>query len=230
MSSIRLIIAFACLQACDSFALSINEQIHKYINLVEIPRLASVYPDADIEISLNNQAALSYLPACQDKNIEIENQRPNASKRTTYAIHCSSPEWKSFVPVTQSILISAIKATSQINRGQAITPQNTSIGQVDITSLRGQVFTKSQPPYGLIAARNLRINTFITDKATKQPTLIKKGERILITARTGNIVVKMNGKALENGIKDQQIRVQNTSSGRIVYAKVVTDSEVLVNY
>ncbi|REG84865.1 flagellar basal body P-ring formation chaperone FlgA [Marinomonas pollencensis] len=230
MSSIRLIIAFACLQASHSFALSITEQIHKYINLVEIPRIATVYPDADIEISLNNQAALSYLPACQDANIQIENQRPNASKRTTYAIHCNSPEWKSFVPVTQSILISAFKVTTPINRGQAITPQNTSIGQVDITSLRGQVYTKSHPPFGLIASRNLRINAFITDKVTKQPTLIKKGERILITARTGNIVVKMNGKALENGIKDQQIRVQNTSSGRIIYAKVVTDSEVLVNY
>jgi len=230
MSSVRLIIAFACLQASYSFALSVTEQIHNYINLIEIPRLASVYPDADIKVDLNNQAALSYLPDCQDTKITIENQRPNASKRTTYAISCTSPEWKSFVPVTQTILISAIKATSPINRGQTINQQNTDIGQVDITSLRGQVFTKSHPPYGLIASRNLRINAFITDNVTKQPTLIKKGERILITARTGNIVVKMNGKALENGIKGQQIRVQNTSSGRIIYAKVVTDSEVLVNY
>jgi flagella basal body P-ring formation protein FlgA len=40
----------------------------------------------------------------------------------------------------------------------------------------------------------------------------------------------MNGVALENGVEGQQIRVQNTSSERIIYAKVVTDSEVLVNY
>lgn len=230
MILIRLLIAFACLQASYSYASSITEQIHNYIDRVEIPRLSDIYPAADIEISLNNQAALSYLPTCQNPTISIENQRPNATKRTTYAISCTSPEWKSFVPVTQSILISAIKVVSPINRGQTINQNNTGIGQVDITSLRGQVFTKKNPPYGLVASRNLRINTFLTDNLTKQPTLVKKGNQILITARTGNIIVKMNGKALEDGVKGQQIRVKNTSSGRIIYAKVVTDNEVLVNY
>lgn len=230
MPLIRLIIVFACLQASYSFASSIKEQIHNYINEVEIPRLASVYPTADIQITLNNQAALTYLPACDSKHLTIENQRPGATKRTTYAVSCSSPEWKSFVPITQVILIPAIKAITPINRGQTIDRSNTDIGQVDITDLRGHIFTEQNPPYGLVASRNLRINSFITDNVTKQPTLIKKGDQVLITAQTGNITVKMNGSALEGGIKGQQIRVKNTSSGRIIYAKVVTDSEVLVNY
>ncbi|MGO3345055.1 MAG: flagellar basal body P-ring formation chaperone FlgA [Marinomonas sp.] len=230
MPFIRLIIAFVCLQASYSFASSITEQIYNYINHVDIPRLSSIYPDADIKIDLSNKAALGYLPECQDRAVNIQNQRPNATKRTTYAISCTSPEWKSYLPITQSISIDAIKATSPINRGQRVTYQNTGIGKVDISNLRGQVYTEKIPPYGLIASRNIRINTFITDNLTKQPNLIKKGNQILITARTGNLVVKMNGKALENGIKGQQIRVKNISSGRIIYAEVVTDGEVLVNY
>jgi len=138
--------------------------------------------------------------------------------------------WKSYLPVTQSILIPAFKTLEPINRGQAFTKQNTGIGNVDLTNLRGQVYTPQNPPYGLVASRNLRINTFISDDVTQKPTLIKKGNQILITAQSGNITVKMNGIALQNGVEGQQIRVKNTSSGRIIYAKVVTVSEVLVNY
>ncbi|MBJ7539791.1 flagellar basal body P-ring formation chaperone FlgA [Marinomonas transparens] len=230
MRIMGLIIAFAFFQASFTFAASVEEQINLYINKVEIPRLEKLYPDANINITLNNQAALSYLPKCQDNTLQIKNQRPEATKRTNYVIACNTPSWKSFAPVTQSIMIQAIKTTTQISRGQVINKNNTNIGEVDLTSLRGQVFTLKEPPYGLIASRNLRINTFITDALTNQPTLIKKGNQVLITARSGNIIVKMNGIALENGTKDQQIRVQNTSSQRIIYAKVVTDSEVLVNY
>lgn len=230
MRIIRLTIAFFCCQASLIFADTIETQINNYINQVEIPRLSNIYPEASITISLNNLAALNYLPNCEHEVIQIHNQRPDATKRTTYEISCDNPVWKSYIPATQSIMIPAIKSTTPISRGQTITRSNTDIGEVDLSSLRGHVFTKQNPPYGLIASRNLRINTFITDNLINQPTLVNKGDVILITANSGSIIVKMNGVALENGIKGQQIRVKNTSSGRIVYAKVVTDSEVLVNY
>jgi len=230
MRIIRLIIAFACLQVGSTVAASIEEQINNFINEVEIPRLSSIYPDAAIKIIPNNLTALNYLPECKSKTIQIENQRPESTKRTNYVISCRDPIWKSFTPITQSISVIAIKTSSPINRGQTINKSNTSLGEVDLNSIRGHIFTQKNPPYGLIASRNLRINTFITHDYTNQPTLIKKGDRVTITARSGNIIVKMNGLALESGKKDQQIRVKNTSSGRIIYANVVTDSEVLVNY
>jgi flagella basal body P-ring formation protein FlgA len=230
MRIIRLTIALFCFQASLTFAISIEAQLNRYINEVEIPRLSKIYPDASIDISLNNLAALNYLPDCEGSTINISNQRPDTTKRTNYEISCESPVWKSYIPATQSIMITAIKTSSPISRGQAISTYNTDIGEVDLSSLRGDIFTESNPPYGLIASRNLRINTFITDNLTSQPTLIKKGDLILITASSGTITVKMNGVSLENGIKGQQIRVKNTSSGRIIYAKVVTNSEVLVNY
>jgi flagellar basal body P-ring formation protein FlgA len=226
----RLSIAFICFQVGSIFALSTEEQINHYINQVEIPRLSEIYPEATINITLNNLAALNYLPECEDESIQISNQRPEAAKRTNYELSCHSPTWKSYIPVTQEIMIPAIKTVTPVDRGQVISKSNTDIGEVDISDLRGQVFTEKNPPYGLIASRNLRINTVITDTLTNQPTLVKKGDIVLITASSGTIVVKMNGVALENGVRGQQIRVKNTSSERIIYAKVVTDSEVLVNY
>ncbi|TDO98208.1 flagellar basal body P-ring formation chaperone FlgA [Marinomonas balearica] len=212
-----------------SYASQIATQLQQFINEYEIPRLSNIYQGAEIKIELSNTVALNYLPKC-NQPIKIENQRPNATKRTNYAISCLSPTWKSFIPVSQSILIDGIKASTPISRGTAITSSNTTIGKVDITTIRGHIYTLKTPPYGLIASRNIRINTFITDSITKQPILVKKGARVLIIAQSGLISVKMNGTAMENGVKGQQIRVKNVSSGRIVYGKVVSDSEVLVNY
>ncbi|KZN13501.1 flagellar basal body P-ring formation chaperone FlgA [Marinomonas sp. TW1] len=226
----RLLIAFICLQTHFSYAQVLEEMVNRFINQVEIPRLSEVYPHATITIKLNNLASLKYLPDCKDNQISIQNQRPEARKRTNYEISCPDPIWKSYLPAVQSISIPAIRAITPINRGQIISQSNTDLGEVDISDLRGQVYTQQKPPYGLIASRNIRINTYITDNLTRLPTLIKKGDAIQITASSGTITVRMNGVALENGVKGQQIRVKNASSGRIVYAKVVTDSEVLVNY
>lgn len=230
MLTIRLGIAFICFHSNLLLATSIEAQINDYIAQVEIPRLTQTYPDADISINLNNHAALSYLPLCEAEQIHISNQRPEATQRTNYELRCDSPPWKSFVPVTQKITIDAVMAAAPINRGQRLDESNTGFGKVDISTLRGQIFSKKNPPYGLVASRNIRINTFITDMNTNQPTLVQKGNAVLITASSNTIKVKMNGVALEDGIKGQQIRVRNTSSNRIIQAKVVTDSEVLVNY
>ncbi len=230
MRTTRLSFAFICFHSSLLLASPIEEQINDFITNVEIPRLTQIYPEAAINITLNNLVALNYLPTCENQKVQINNQRPEATRRTNYEIKCNSPTWKSYVPVTQTIMIEAIKTTVPINRGQRIDQSNTGFAKVDISTLRGQVFGKINPPYGLVASQNLRINTFITDINTDKPTLIAKGDAVLITASSGNIEVKMNGVALENGTKGQQIRVKNSSSNRIIYAKVVTDSEVLVNY
>lgn len=229
MGRVKLMTILLFFLSTWSSASQIETQIEQFIQQVEYKRLQSIYPDARIQIQIQNKVALDYLPEC-DHKIDIENQRPDAINRTTYSISCSTPVWKSYVPVVQNILIQGIKATSPISRGEHINEKNTGIGEVDLSSLRGQLYTRSNPPYGLIASRNIRINSFITDQITEQADLVKKGSNVLITAQSNSIVVKMNGVALEDGVKGQQIRVQNSSSGRIIYGKVVSDSEVLVNY
>ena len=229
MGHIKLISILLFFLPCWSSASQIETQIEQFIKQVEYKRLQSIYPNARIEIGIQNKAALSYLPEC-DHDVIIDNQRPEAVSRTTYSLECRNPNWKSYVPVTQEIFIEGIKAIAPIQRGGAITPQNTGIGEVNLNTIRGHLYTSSNPPYGLMASRNIRINTFLTDQLTELPDLVKKGSNVLITAQSGAISVKMNGTALEDGVMGQQIRVQNVSSGRIVYGKVVSDSEVLVNY
>lgn len=221
-------IIFALLN-CNVFAATTEEQINFYIKNIELPRLASSYPNAEIIINLENKSGLNYLPAC-DYDITVTNQRLNSKKRTTYAISCQQPEWKSFIPVSQKILVEAIKAITPIRRKQKINATNTIIDKVDLTQVRGQIYSTENPPYGLIAKRNININTFITKELTELPIIVKRGQNILISAQSGLINVKMNGVAAEDGTLGQQIKVKNVSSGRFVYGKVVSEGEIRVNY
>ena len=213
-----------------SYGAEIEKSLNFFISEYEIPRLSNIYPNAEIIIELENRASFAYLPDCPQNNLNIENPREAAQKRTNYTVECIDPTWKIYVPISQQILIEAYKASTPISRKQPITQQNADLTKVDVTQLRGQIFNKENPPYGLIASRNININTFITDQNTEQPILIKKGKQVMIRAQSGSISVHMNGESLEDGILGQQIKVKNASSGRIVYGKVVSSNEILVNY
>ena len=210
-------------------ASTVEAQINQHILDIELPRLNQHYPNAKVAIELDNRANLNYLPECL-LPISIKNQRQNAQKRTTYEISCKNPVWKSFVPISQKIFIPAIKAISLIKRKEVIDKSNTIVIDVDITQTNGNTYSPEQPPYGLIARRNININTYITEALTEFPILIKRGQSVLITAQSGEIIVKMNGVATENGVLGQQIKVKNVSSGRFVHGNVVSSSEIRVNY
>lgn len=209
--------------------LTVDQQIRQYIEDYELPRLSRSYPNARIEITLDNRANLNYLQACNHP-IEIKNQRKSAKKRTTYEISCSNPSWRSFVPIAQKIYILAIKTTSPISRKEQINEQNTTVDEVDITQVNGKLYSPEQTPYHLVAKRNIKINTFLTDIMLELPILVKRGQKVLITAQSGEISVRMNGVSTENGVLGQQIKVKNSSSGRFVYGRVISDSEIQVNY
>ena len=135
MGHIKLISILLFFLPCWSSASQIETQIEQFIKQVEYKRLQSIYPNARIEIGIQNKTALSYLPEC-DHDVIIDNQRPEAVSRTSYSLECRNPTWKSYVPVTQEIFIKGIKAIAPIQRGGAITPQNTGVGEVNLNTIR----------------------------------------------------------------------------------------------
>ncbi|MCZ2721187.1 flagellar basal body P-ring formation chaperone FlgA [Marinomonas sp. 15G1-11] len=224
------LVSIICSFSSVSSATDLQRYITDFIEHHEKPRLAELYPQADVNIELENRADFSYLPTCSEENLSIINSRQDAQKRTTYTVECFAPAWKFYVPVNQMILLEAYVAITPISRKQPISSHNTDLIQVDITKLRGDIYNKENPPFGFVASRNININTVITDKLTELPIIVKKGSRVMIKAQSNAISVRMNGESLENGTLGQQIRVKNISSGRIVYGKVVSSNEILVNY
>jgi flagella basal body P-ring formation protein FlgA len=61
-----------------------------------------------------------------------------------------------------------------------------------------------------------------------EPKIIKRGERVMITAAKSGIGIRMNGIAQSDGNRGQVIRVKNQNSERVINAIVTGIGEVTV--
>ena len=58
--------------------------------------------------------------------------------------------------------------------------------------------------------------------------MVRKGDHVVITARSGSLSVRMPGEALSKGGLSEQIRVRNLNSKRVVKARVIGPGQVEV--
>ena len=68
----------------------------------------------------------------------------------------------------------------------------------------------------------------MTPRVLEAPRLVRRGERVTITARADGIDVRMAGKALMDGTAGERIRVRNINSDRVIEATVASPGMVEV--
>ncbi|KTT42598.1 flagellar basal body P-ring biosynthesis protein FlgA, partial [Pseudomonas oryzihabitans] len=68
----------------------------------------------------------------------------------------------------------------------------------------------------------------LTPASLEQAELVRKGEQVVISARSASFDIRMQGQALADGAKDEEIRVRNLSSNRVIHARVVDQGQVEV--
>jgi flagella basal body P-ring formation protein FlgA len=72
--------------------------------------------------------------------------------------------------------------------------------------------------------RNIRASKPISITSLDYPTIIKKKNYINVIYSKGTMTLKMSGIAMDSGRMNDTIRILNTKTGKIIYAKV-TSSE-----
>jgi flagella basal body P-ring formation protein FlgA len=60
------------------------------------------------------------------------------------------------------------------------------------------------------------------------PPIIKRGQRISVIARRGNIEISVDARAVEDGKVGESIRVENISTHKVLRGKVMNEKAVLV--
>jgi flagella basal body P-ring formation protein FlgA len=74
---------------------------------------------------------------------------------------------------------------------------------------------------GQASTRALRTGQVVVPRFLAQPLLIKRGEQVTIQARSGPIEVNVAGEALEPGRRGEVLRVRNSSTGKVIRARVL---------
>lgn len=185
-------------------------------------RVHQHYPDIhnnSYDYSIQVQAAAANLELCPEvPSVDWRSQK--LSSRMTPRISCETLGWQLFVPITLAIRQPVVVAATPLSRGQKLSSADVELREEDIGTLRMGYFHHPEDIDGYQVARNLRQGDVINSYVVEAPTLIKRGDQVVILAHSGGLTVRTLGEALRDGEAGRQIPVRNLNSRSIVHAYI----------
>ena len=91
------------------------------------------------------------------------------------------------------------------------------------------IVTNKNDLIGMKVKRNIRTNQKIYHNNLEKIWTIEKNSKIIVVNNIGPITVKVDAIALENGDKNDKIRVKNISSGEILTGYVENKKKINLN-
>ncbi len=79
-----------------------------------------------------------------------------------------------------------------------------------------------------VAVRDLRRGEVLKKGLLRKVPLIRRGDRVTIVYRKGNLEITFTGRALEKGFYRELVRVRSDNTGRILKGEVVSEGSVLI--
>jgi len=169
------------------------------------------------------------LRACSSALELSFNRKPIEQSNITILAQCTDQKpWKLYINIKYDIYGRVITASETIPRGAIITRSMLDEKDQIINKGRHSGFSSTKKIIGMIAKRTIRNSMVISANQLKAPSLIKRGDSVVITAANSAISVSMNGTALMDGMLGQQISIRNTESKRTIKGRVTKRGHVLV--
>ncbi|MCY1401728.1 flagella basal body P-ring formation protein FlgA [compost metagenome] len=149
--------------------------------------------------------------------------------RVTVRVRCdgSSP-WTVFVPAQVRLFRQVVVASLPLKRGHVLEDGDISLVERDVGLLSQGYITEPERVIGQKLRRATLNDQILAPVFLEQAEAVRKGDQVVIRARTGTVTVAMPGEALANGVPGQQIRVRNLQSQRIIKGRVMEPGTVEV--
>jgi flagellar basal body P-ring formation protein FlgA len=137
--------------------------------------------------------------------------------RATIELRCQDAKpWHLYVQVRVIGTSSVVVAAHAIVVGSVLKATDVRVEQHDISELPPGFLDDPAIAVGLTASRPISGGAFLTNQQLVAAKAVQRGQSVTLVADVGGMSVRMAGKALSDGLINQRVRVQNTSSGKIV--------------
>lgn len=133
--------------------------------------------------------------------------------------------WKSYVQVIVSEMIETLVVTKNIAKGVRIEADMLKVALVDKFKVKSRSISAKEGVLGGRAMRNISTGYQI---GLRDVCLVCKGDDVAIIAKSGSMMIKTSGTAIENGAKGETIKVKNNNSNRIVKGTIGDLREIYV--
>jgi len=121
----------------------------------------------------------------------------------------------------------ALVLTRSVRRGDVLREADITVRQIRVNR-PGVYASKASDVVGRTVTRNLSQGEALTLNLIIDTPIIERGKSVTIVVRSGSLVVRTSGEAMESGALGDVIRVRNTTSGAMLTAVVVADDTVEV--
>ncbi len=186
----------------------------------------STPPNGRVSITVANIDPRIIIKPCEvpiKANIPENISRRNVNIKITCA---DSVSWQMYLPVKIERTFAVVVAISTIEKGIILSKQNIGLEFIASNKIRGEKLTDVKAILGSRAEKRIGKGRTIT---RKNVCLVCKGDAITIIAKTQNFMIKTQGTALSSGNLNQQIKVKNTGSGRVIKSKISAVNQVTIN-
>ncbi|MCU1715789.1 flagellar basal body P-ring formation chaperone FlgA [Pseudomonas sp. 5P_3.1_Bac2] len=185
--------------------------------------------DGRHEVQINRLDPRLRLPLCpQPLTTTLENPKEPLG-RVTLRVRCEGDApWTVFVPGQVKLYRQVVIAARPLKRDSLLTEQDIVMAERDVGLLNQGYLSAAEQAVGKKLTRPLQPNQVLGPIHVQLAEAIRKGDHVVISARSGTINVRMPGEALSDGVPGKQISVRNLRSGRVIRAQVTGPGQVEV--
>ena len=171
--------------------------------------------DPRIAIKPCQNALMANIPEKEQlRNINVKISCPDATP------------WKMYLSAKVALTYPVLVAKSTIAKGSTLTEFNTEIQYIAANKIRGEKLSSHTSVLGAKSQRRIAQGRPINKKHI---CTVCKGDSVTIIAKSANFSIKTHGIALSSGNVNEQIRVKNTRSGKVITPQVWAINQVIIN-
>lgn len=168
------------------------------------------------------------LPACEIP-VEIQDRNPTKyAGRMTLGIKCSQPAWQFFLTATVDGKLPAVIATQGILKEAVIRNNDVQKVYLPYKKVPADSLISVEKVIGMRAKKAIAPNDIIIIRDLQPPYWVLKKQAVTLISKIGHIEVKTKGMALEDGVENQQVEVENNNSKKKIKGIVIAPNTVLI--
>ncbi len=169
------------------------------------------------------------LPACDGTLEPFLNRGADPARVSTVGVRCAGQRrWKVYVPVTVVTTAEVVVAARPLIVDALIAPVDLRLERRDVTRNRSGYFTSIEAAVGQRVRQPVLEGRVLVPAAVAADKVIRRGQSVTIVVVSDGLRINMSGKALKDGAIGQRIRVENSSSGRVIEGIVRSPEHVEV--
>lgn len=181
------------------------------------------------EIQVNPLDPRLRLAACDSDLTQSLESPAQPVGRVTVRVSCEgSTPWAVFVPAQVRIFRPVVVVKTALRRDSIIGAGDVALVEQDVSLLNRGYVAEVEQVIGRKLTRATRTDQVLTPAMLQLAEAVRRGDQVVISARSGGINVRMQGEALSGGTLGQQISVRNLTSQRVIRARVAGPGQVEV--